>query len=244
MALYETEAILLAVKDWGDADRMVTLFSSDYGKITAVAYGARMPRNRLSGPLQAFSQVMVTLSQGKQLDYIKQCHVQNSFKEIREDIVTMAYSLFVAEIVLELWPEREADIRVFELLSQVFQLISVRNQRIVALAAAWRLLSLAGYQPLHDYCISCDSKLSFPAYFSLEPCGALCQNCAGSDHMEYTEDMFNFICQLSQFDWLNPGHFTTTKRTLLLTERLVYDMLTYLTGKPLKSVSFIDAVQG
>lgn len=244
MALYETEAILLAVKDWGDADRMVTLFSRDYGKITAVAYGARMPRNSLSGPLQAFSQVMVTLSQGKQLDYIKQCHVQNSFKEVREDIVTMAYSLFVSEIVLEMWPEREADVKVFEFLSLVFQLISARNPRIVALAAAWRLLSLAGYQPLHDKCISCGSALSFPASFSLEPCGALCEKCAGSDHMAYTEDMFHFICQLSQFDWLNPGHFTVSKRTLLSTERLVYDMLAFLMGKPLKSISFIASVQG
>jgi DNA repair protein RecO (recombination protein O) len=244
MAIYETEAILLAVKDWGDADRMVTLFSREYGKINAVAYGARVPRNSLSGPLQPFSHVNILLSQGNQLDYIKQCQVHNSFKEVREDIVIMAYALFLSEIVLELWPDREAEPKVFEFLIAAFPLISQRNPRIVSLAGAWKLLSLAGYQPLYEKCISCGKKLSFPAYFSLDPCGGLCEKCVEGNGNIYTEEMRDFIKQLLSIDWQNPGHFTVNKKTLLMTEKLVQNVLFSLIGKPLKSVSFITAVEG
>lgn len=243
MAIYEAEAILLAVKDWGDADRMVTLFSRDYGKINAVAYGARVPRNSLSGPLQAFAHVGIVLSQGNQLDYVKQCSVYNSFKALREDIVIMAYAMLMSEIVMELWPEREPEPKVFELLLSAFPLMAQRNPRIVTLAGAWQLLSLAGYKPLYENCVSCGRALSFPAAFSLEPCGGLCEHCATGKESVYTGDMRSFIEQLLSLEWQNPGHFSVSKRTLLMTERLVCDILVSLIGKPLKSVNFIAAIQ-
>jgi DNA repair protein RecO (recombination protein O) len=112
------------------------------------------------------------------------------------------------------------------------------------LAGAWQLLSLAGYRPLYETCISCGQKLTFPSYFSLEPCGGLCEKCAGENENIYTEEMQNFINQLLSIEWQNPGHFTVTQKTLLLTEKLIQNVLSSLIGKPLKSVKFIAAVKG
>ena len=52
MSLYQAEGIVLANRDLGEADRVVTLFCREQGKIDAVARGARRPRNRMVGTIE------------------------------------------------------------------------------------------------------------------------------------------------------------------------------------------------
>ena len=51
MSIYSTEAILLAVRNYGEADKIATLFSKDFGKISALAYGCRRPKSRMAGAM-------------------------------------------------------------------------------------------------------------------------------------------------------------------------------------------------
>ena len=52
MAIYTTEVLVLGVKNWGNADKIVTLLSPTYGKITAAAYGCRRPKSPLAASMQ------------------------------------------------------------------------------------------------------------------------------------------------------------------------------------------------
>ncbi|MCX7781098.1 MAG: DNA repair protein RecO [Negativicutes bacterium] len=242
MAEYQTEAILLAARDYGGADRMVTLFSSEYGKISAIAYGARNAKNRLAGALQPFTHMDVSLAFGKAIDTVRQCEIKQSFRELREDLIFMAYASFIAEIVVEFWPEREPEPGVFELLLGAFALLSRRNPRIVALAAGWQLMALAGFAPQLEQCAVCGDPLKTPAAFSAQAGGVVCPRCQGSDTIIFSGANKIFLTQLLALSWDSPGHFTVNSGVLASTENLLNVFLACRMEKPLKSLAFIRLV--
>ena len=105
MAQYVTEAIVLGVRSWGEADKMLRLFSRDHGRITAAAFGARRPKSPLAGGLQMFHTLELELTTGERVDTIRRCSVRRRFPHLDADLSAMAYASLVAEMLLELMPE-------------------------------------------------------------------------------------------------------------------------------------------
>lgn len=242
MAQYQTEAILLAVRDWGDADKLITLFSRGHGKISAVAYGARRPKNRMAGSLQLFSHVELVLLQGSKLDTIRQCDVKTSFRGLREDLSQMAYGVFILELVDELWPDRQPETTVFDLLLMVFAVLQKRNPRLVALAAAWQMLKLAGFQPVLNQCVRCGCSLHFPAKFDAQAGGGVCLACSDPTATDFSEDEADFLHKLLMLNWDAIGLFTVKGKVLMETERKLIDYLLCRLERHLRSLDFIRKI--
>lgn len=239
MTQYQTEAILLAAKNWGEADKMVTLFSREYGKISAIAYGARRPKSRLTAGMQPFMHIAIALTPGKNLDYIKQYDTIRTFREIRENLDYMAYGAFITELITELCPERQPEPLVFDLLESILKMISERNPRVVASAGAWQMLTLTGFSPQYKNCSICSQPLVFPAYFSPAAGGGICQACHTADSISYSASASNLLEKLINLDWQRPGNFSVRGSVLVETEKLFTRYLKYHIDKPLKSLEFI-----
>lgn len=239
---YQTEAILLAARDWSVADRVVTLFSREYGIITAMAYGARKPKSKLGGSLQAFTHLHLAMANGKGMDSVKQCEVQTSFREIREDLTRLAYANFIAELTTGLWPEHQAEAVAYDTLLATLHLLAVRNPRIAALAGAWQLMSLAGFQPEYTHCVQCGESLTYPARFSFAAGGSTCVQCSPSDGLVFEQTDKNFLDQLLAIDLDNPGQFAINATTLSNAERLLYGFVKHQLERPLKSLDFINRI--
>lgn len=242
MAQYQIEAILVAVRDWGDADKMVTLFSREQGKIIAFANGARRPKSPLAGGMQLFTYLEVTLAPGKNFDSVKQCEIKNAFRQLQEDFNCMAYGSFIAELTSELCPERQPEPQVFDLLLEVFQMLTLRNPRLVALATAWQLLAITGYYPEFERCTVCGQELTLPVYFSFENGGCVCSRCEHEGLREIDKRTSDFIGCLVEIDWRKPGNYTVNGAVLLQTEKLLMNYLLHCLDKPLKSMNFIKQV--
>ena len=242
MAQYQIEAILVAVRDWGDADKIVTLFSREHGKIIAFANGARRPKSPLAGGMQLFTHLEARLMPGKNCESVKQCEIKYAFREVQEDFNCMAYGAFIAELTSELCPERQPEPQVFDLLLAVLHILKKRNPRMVALAYAWQLLSITGYYPEFDRCTVCGQALSFSAYFSFASSGCVCSSCEHYGLPEFSEKTSNFIKCMLHLDWNNPGCFTVNSTTLVQTEKLLMGYLMHCLDKPLKSAKFIKQV--
>lgn len=240
---YQTEAILLAARDWGAADRMVTLFSREYGIVTAMAYGARQPRSRLSGGLQPFSHLQLSIAAGgKGLDTIRQCQVQSAYRPIREDLTRLAYANFIAELTTGLWPERQAEPAVFDTLLTILQLLSDRNPRIATLAGAWHLLVFAGFQPEYTRCVRCGQALLLPVYFSYPDGGSVCKTCEPAGVPAFAQSDKDLLDKLLTMDLTQPGQFAVNSQILASAERLLYGFVKYQLERPLKSLDFINRI--
>lgn len=239
---YQIEAILLATRDWSVADRVVTLFSREYGIIRAMAYGARKPKSKLGGSLQPFTHLSLAMTAGKGMDAVKQCEVQTSFREIREDLTKLAYANFIAELATGLWPERQPEAAAYDTLLAVFHLLAVRNPRISALAGAWQLLALAGFQPEYERCAQCGKKLIFPVSFSFAAGGSTCAECSLANDPVFHQADQKFLEQVCTLDLDNPGQFAVNARILGNIETLLYGFVRHQLERPLKSLEFINRI--
>ncbi len=93
---YQTEAIVIRKIKLGEADRILTLYTPQLGKIRAVAKGVRRPRSKLAGHLELLTHSLVSLARGRNLDTIIGSQTINSFLLLKSDLELGAYALYRA----------------------------------------------------------------------------------------------------------------------------------------------------
>jgi DNA repair protein RecO (recombination protein O) len=182
MGLYSTEAIVLGYRNLGEADKILTLFSPDKGKMHAVARGVRRPRNRLLGGTQLFSYTNFLLISGKNLDTICQCEIRESFYKLRDKLDNLAYGLYFAELLRVFTPLEDKNWELFNFFLKTLYCIERWNDmeklsRIFEL----KLMALQGFTPEFFCCTNCGAQLSGNVMFSPKLGGALCINCSAMD---------------------------------------------------------------
>lgn len=242
MANYETEALVIGSKNFGDADKIITLLTAARGKVKCAAYGTRRAKNPLSAPLMMFCNINAELSEGKNLDIIRQANILGRFPKLDTDLNKMAYGLFIAELLGELLPENTAEPEIFEFSLRVFKTLEERNERITANIAAWKLLSLAGFPLLPDVCPICDKKTEKSLKLSVKEGGFICENCRANDEKEISEGEKELLLNFISLDWekIDAGlNFSVKGDNLLGVEKILILFLHNVLGCHLKSLKFI-----
>lgn len=124
---YKTEGIILKRTNYGEADRILTIYTKHYGKIRVLAKGVRRITSRRGGNVELFNQAVIFLSQGKNLDSLQEAQVVNSFKSWRNDLKKVVVAYYFCELVDKLTPEGQANPKVFQLLSRFLEKIATAS---------------------------------------------------------------------------------------------------------------------
>lgn len=163
MAHLSTSAILLRRIDFGDYDLIVTLFTRDQGKTSAIAKSAKKSVKRFPGVLEPFSRLNVVLSQGRGrgMPVLQEASLQDPFFRIREDILKTAYASYWSELVALWMAEGEPQEGLYRLISHVLGELDRGTMPVEALSILFqmRFLSLAGFRPNFDHCHACKTCL-------------------------------------------------------------------------------------
>jgi DNA repair protein RecO (recombination protein O) len=177
--VYKTEAIVLRQRKLGEADKIVTLFTPNYGKLEAVAKGVRRPKSRLAGHLEVLTYTSAMLAQGRNLDVVTQAQAIESFAPLREDLDRLSRALYAAELVDRFSPEGAESFHIFQLLLTTLRRLAAGASADVALRYfEMQLLNLAGFQPQLHNCLGCRRPLMpVSNYFSPAAGGVLCPSC-------------------------------------------------------------------
>src|SRR5690606_21696396 len=93
------EAIVLKHADFGEADRMVTLFTRQEGKLRALAKGARKPGSRKGGHLEPFTRVNLLLGKGREIPIIEQAEAIELHTALGSNLEALGYAAYVVELV-------------------------------------------------------------------------------------------------------------------------------------------------
>ncbi len=240
MAKYRTEALVLGVHNWGEADKMVTLFTRDRGRVRAAAFGCRRPKSALAAGMQMFQHIEAELAEGQRLDTVRQCSILRHYKKLSGDLPVIAYGSFVAELVCELMPEHVPEPEVFDLLLEIFSAFEYRHPRVAALTAAYQLLEYSGMQLSYEHCIHCGKEITENAGFRLREGGAVCHDCAAAEDASYPEAVRQLIVTLRDFDWKEETRIQVKTEALLPAEQMLLEHLLAVLGHPLKSLAFIE----
>lgn len=121
MRSYKTEGIILKRVNFGEAGRILTIFTKHYGKIRARAPGIRRTTSRKAPHLELFNLASLFLAQGKNIDIITEAVTLASFSEIRKDLQKVGVTYYLCELVDKLCPERQENREVFSLLTQTLK---------------------------------------------------------------------------------------------------------------------------
>lgn len=175
MPVYKAEGIVIRRINLGEADRLVTLFCRDQGKVIAAAKGARKPKSRFAGRLELFSHVRVLLAVGRTLDVVSQVEVATTFGALREDLDRFAYAAFAVELADRATADREPAPDLFRSLRTALDLMQTGDPQLIALWFAAQLLVHTGYAPATDRCAVCGRPVRSGAAFSDALGGVLCE---------------------------------------------------------------------
>jgi DNA repair protein RecO (recombination protein O) len=178
LSLYNIEAVIIRSRNLGEADRLVTLYSYQQGKVRAVARGARRPRNRLRAGVELFTHGDYLLFANKGLDNISQCEIIGSFRELREDLLKAAAGAYVLELLDVFTEEGEPKGDLFPFLLAVLEnLAQGEDLELTLRAAEVGFLARLGYRPELEKCVNCGAPLGEGVCFSVHQGGALCADC-------------------------------------------------------------------
>lgn len=142
---FKTEGIILKRSNFGEADKILTIFTKHYGKIKALALGVRKITSRKGGNVELFNQVVVFLIKGKNLDILTEVQIMNSFKGWRKDLAKVATAYYGCELVDRLTPEGQASRAVYELLEDYLKKISKESRLKLTRSFEEKLLEELGF---------------------------------------------------------------------------------------------------
>jgi DNA repair protein RecO (recombination protein O) len=183
--VYRTEALVLKAYDYGEADRILTLYTPTYGKLRAIAKGVRRTKSRMSGHVDLFTHSSLLVARGRQLDIVTQADTIESYAPLRLDLWRSSWAHYVAELVEAFSADNQANYPVFTLTASTFRRLAAHpNPELAVRAFEVALLALVGYRPQLYRCVSCETSIQPNGNrFSTRLGGVLCQNCHAVDPM-------------------------------------------------------------
>jgi DNA repair protein RecO (recombination protein O) len=180
--LYVTDAIVLSRFDYGEADRIMTLFTPEHGKFKAIAKGVRRTTSRLGGSLEPLAELRVALARGRTFDVVTQVEVAHAWLRLRDSLESTATAWYLAELADRSIEERHQTEGLYALLKHAYELLDagMAPHRV----ARWYEMHLAdemGVRPEVDRCVECDRMLEPDEQFRWVPPlgGVLCFRCPG-----------------------------------------------------------------
>lgn len=114
---YKTEGIVLKRTNYGEADRIVTLYCRRFGKITCLAKGVRKLASRKKGALEIFNRIIFFAVEGKGMDIITETETLETYPGLRRDLSKIAAAYEVSEIIDKLTVANQPQDEVYDLLS-------------------------------------------------------------------------------------------------------------------------------
>lgn len=133
MKTFKTEGIILKRTNFGEADRLLTIFTRRYGKIRARAPGARRTTSRKAAHLELFNLASLFLVQGKNFDLVTEATTIENFPGIRKELKKISLAYYLSELVDGLCPEKQENREVFNLLSRTLRTFSGGDANSIAM---------------------------------------------------------------------------------------------------------------
>ncbi|MGQ9689583.1 MAG: DNA repair protein RecO [Desulfobaccales bacterium] len=180
MPTQETPAIILSVKDYGEADRLVTFLTPGRGRLTGVARHARKSRKRFAHCLEPLSRVTLFLSERHRgdLEFLEKGEAQRTFPGLRRDLTRLGAAALLAELAGEMASPPEATATVFAALETALALLEdAAPPESLLPGFLLHLLRLGGYGLALERCQSCGQEPRPPLVVSLPRGGVLCGAC-------------------------------------------------------------------
>lgn len=181
MHLEKLQAFVISSSDYGESDRIVSLFTLEHGRLKGFARGARNSRKRFGPALETFARIELQLNHKDGLSSLRSADVITLYPGIRAVLGAIAHGLYACELVESLTPEGQPLPRLYRLLAAYLERLDTgqvddADRRFFEI----NLLNILGYRPSLQECSRCGS--TFDAHGALMQHGGelVCRFCAAT----------------------------------------------------------------
>lgn len=176
-----TKALVLRGVDYKESDKILTLLTSDMGKLTASARGCRKKGSSIAAGCQllCWSEMVLYEYQGRWV--VKEANTDRQFRGVREDLEKLALACYLAEVTEVLAVEGLPSPELLSLILNSLHGLEKLNKPQLLIKAAFELkaMCLAGYEPLLDGCAVCGAETPADPRFHLREGVLHCAPCRG-----------------------------------------------------------------
>ena len=157
---YSSEGIVLSRRNYGEADRILSIYSKAHGRISLMAKGVRRPSSRKRGHIEVFNLVKFQAISGHGIDLMTEAEVVDNFKEIRLTLKKISLAYYFAEVVGRITHEGESSYEIYNLILETLEkLKSTKGLKKLRLDFVSKLLVTMGYWPENQKLENPDEKL-------------------------------------------------------------------------------------
>jgi DNA repair protein RecO (recombination protein O) len=246
--LYVTDAIVLSRFDYGEADRIMTLFTPEHGKLKVIAKGVRRTTSRLGGALEPLAELRVALARGRNFDVVTQVEVAHAWLRLRDSLESAATAWYLAELADRSIEERHEAEGLYALLRRAYELLDEGMD--AGRVARWYEMHLAdelGVRPDVDRCVECDRMLEADGTFRWVPPlgGVLCSRCPGppQDRAGLSLEGLKLLKAYQRLDVEALAALRLPSAVEREVEQAMRDFLRYSLEREARSLQFLDEVR-
>jgi len=244
MPIYRDEGIVIRKQNFSEADKILTIYTRDHGRVTAIAKGARKVTSRKVSTSELFVHAIYSFAKGKDMDIIVESQTLNAFTPLREDLQKAALAFYLTELLDAFSKGGQTSYPLYRLFLEVMSILSrakVRHDLWVR-AFEMKALSHAGFGPELYQCACCCSPLSAEKYFESRHGGTVCRECF-TDGLLLRESLLVFLRNLQRRNWNELSRLRYDEQDLADAEGVLRRYLRHVLGNDLLSVDFVKKVK-
>jgi DNA repair protein RecO (recombination protein O) len=249
---FRLEALVLRHIDWGEADRLIWLYTPEMGKLHAVAKGVRKPRSRKAGHLEPFTRANLLLAHGRDLPLITQAETLDAFLPLRDDLRRTTYAAYMVELLDRFTyegsdsPHGESHNLYRLIIETLSRLCQPLDPDLVSRYYEVRLLDLVGFRPQLFHCAVCEREIQAEdQYFSAQQGGVLCPNCGArfSGSRPISMKALKYLRHFQRSNFTQAARVELTPALNREIELMMQHYLTYLLERGLNTPPFLKLVR-
>jgi DNA repair protein RecO (recombination protein O) len=184
MHLEKLQAFVLSNSDYGESDRIVSLFTLEHGRLRGFARGARNSRKRFGPALEPFARIDLQLHHKDGLSSLRSADVITLYSGIRGVLGAIAHALYACELLECLTPEGQPLPRLYRLLATYLERLDSgqvddSDRRMFEI----NLLNILGYRPSLEQCSRCGSLFGERGALMQQGGDLVCRLCAATGRL-------------------------------------------------------------
>ncbi|SER70258.1 DNA repair protein RecO [Salipaludibacillus aurantiacus] len=240
--LQKIEGIIIRTNDYGETNKILTVYSRENGKTALMARGAKRPKSRFASVSQLFVYGTFIYQKSKGIGTLNQADIIDSFRDVRSDLMVTAYGAVMVELIDRLTEDQDKNPYLFELLYQLLHHLNEGDDgEILLRILETKMLTYSGSTPTLHECANCGNT-DLPFMFSLRFGGALCTQCLANDdyHLKVSPAVMKLLRLFQQINPARIGQISVKEETKKQLKEVLELYYQEYVGIKLKSKRFLD----
>ncbi|OGQ17923.1 MAG: DNA repair protein RecO [Deltaproteobacteria bacterium RIFCSPHIGHO2_02_FULL_40_11] len=250
MQFKSTQAFIFEAVDFKDFDKRVVLLTKDFGKITAIALGAKKSQKRFGAALEPLTQVVASFVQKPHQSMVRleECNIIQSYTTMKSDLERLSYGCYFLEVMATVMPQEEDASGQFSfLISFMKALEKTKNATALCRLFEARLLPMIGYEPVLKHCVKCERKIDLlenALQFSTVSGGIICQRCTNAKRIAQTLNISKDTVQYLRRMMAKEKGLSLNEKHIRELKQILPSFLFYHLDQEIKSFDFLENVIG